>query len=67
MNPCVINRAAVKNVVKMLQSITIAIMAGSKGSTSFGLCSDLKEEEFSSFGAITFVSSRLNLLLYAQE
>ena len=62
MNRCVINRAAVKNVVKMLQSITAAIMAGSKGSTSFDLCSDLKYEEFSSFGAMTFASSRLHLL-----
>ena len=52
MNRCVIKRAAVKNVVKMLQSMTTAIMAGSKWSTSLGLPSELKKEEFSSFGAI---------------
>ena len=67
MNRRVINRAAVKMVVKMLQSITAAIMAGSKGSTSFGLCFDLKKGEFSGFGAIAFVSSRLHLLLCAQR
>lgn len=44
-----ISRAAVKTVVKMLQSITTAKIAGSKGLKAFDPCSGLKEDEFSGF------------------
>lgn len=44
-----INRAAVKTVVKMLQSITAARMAGSKGFKAFDPCSGLNEDASSGF------------------